>query len=55
MADAAQILRFCSTRLQSLMRTLRLTELDKYTPLVMVADFVTLAASHETGSVIQMV
>ena len=54
LVDAAQVLRFCSTRLQSLMRTLRLTDLDAYTPLVMIADFVTLAASNETGSVILM-
>jgi DNA excision repair protein ERCC-2 len=55
LTDAAAVLRFCSTRLQSLIRTLRLTDIDTFTPLVMITDFVTLAATHARGLVILMV
>jgi hypothetical protein len=55
LVDAMHVLPFCSTRLQSLMRTLRLTDLDSFTPLVMISDFLTLAATHELGMTILMV
>jgi DNA excision repair protein ERCC-2 len=48
-SDAAQCLKFCSTRLQSLLRTLRMPDLEVFHPLTLIADFVTLIATHEKG------
>ncbi|KAL5490523.1 RAD3 [Sanghuangporus weigelae] len=42
-------LRFCAERLQSLVRTLELTNLDEYAPLQKVANFATLVATYEKG------
>lgn len=41
--------RFCTERLQSLVRTLELTELDEYHALQKVAGFATLVATYEKG------
>ncbi|KAL5511873.1 RAD3 [Sanghuangporus vaninii] len=42
-------LRFCAERLQSLVRTLELTNLDEYASLQKVANFATLVATYEKG------
>ncbi|KAG8969485.1 DNA-dependent ATPase of the nucleotide excision repair factor 4 complex [Tulasnella sp. 419] len=42
-------LRFCAERLQSLVRTLELTNLDEYYALQKVASFATLVATYEKG------
>ncbi|KAL5533347.1 RAD3 [Sanghuangporus sanghuang] len=42
-------LRFCAERLQSLVRTLELTNLDEYAALQKVANFATLVATYEKG------
>ncbi|TDL27469.1 DNA repair helicase [Rickenella mellea] len=42
-------LRFCAERLQSLVRTLELTNLDEYSSLQKVANFATLVATYEKG------
>jgi DNA excision repair protein ERCC-2 len=42
--------RFCAERLQSLVRTLELTNLDEYSSLQKVANFATLVATYEKGS-----
>jgi DNA excision repair protein ERCC-2 len=41
--------RFCTERLQSLVRTLELTGLDEYHALQKVASFATLVATYEKG------
>ena len=41
--------RFCAERLQSLVRTLELTQLDEYHSLQKVASFATLVATYEKG------
>ena len=43
--------RFCTERLQSLVRTLELTGLDEYHALQKVASFATLVATYEKGRV----
>ena len=45
----AGLLRFCAERLQSLVRTLELTNLDEYSTLQKVANFATLVATYEKG------
>lgn len=42
-------MRFCYSRLNSLLRTLEITNLEEYSPLVRVADFATLVASYANG------
>ncbi|KAG9105049.1 DNA-dependent ATPase of the nucleotide excision repair factor 4 complex [Ceratobasidium sp. 370] len=42
-------LRFCSERLQSLVRTLELTQIDEYSALQKVANFATLVSTYEKG------
>jgi DNA excision repair protein ERCC-2 len=42
-------LKFAHDRLQSLLRTLQITNLDEYTPLQMVANFATLVSSYSKG------
>ena len=42
--------RFCAERLQSLVRTLELTNLDEYASLQKVANFATLVATYEKGA-----
>ncbi|KLO18845.1 DNA repair helicase [Schizopora paradoxa] len=42
-------LRFCAERLQSLVRTLELTNLDEYNSLQKIANFATLVATYEKG------
>ena len=42
-------LRFCAERLQSLIRTLELTNLDEYSSLQKVANFATLVSTYEKG------
>ncbi|KAI5122977.1 hypothetical protein M0805_006856 [Coniferiporia weirii] len=42
-------LRFCAERLQSLVRTLELTNLDEYASLQKVANFATLVSTYEKG------
>lgn len=43
--------RFCAERLQSLVRTLELTNLDEYNSLQKIANFATLVATYEKGRV----
>jgi DNA excision repair protein ERCC-2 len=50
----AKILKFCTSRLNSLLRTLELTELDKYSPIGIVCDFATLLGTYNEGFVIIM-
>ncbi|KAH7343463.1 hypothetical protein B0J17DRAFT_176935 [Rhizoctonia solani] len=42
-------LRFCAERLQSLIRTLELTQIDEYSSLQKVANFATLVSTYEKG------
>ena len=42
-------LRFAYTRLNSLLRTLQVTDVGDFTPLQLVADFATLVATYPTG------
>ncbi|KAG8703306.1 DNA-dependent ATPase of the nucleotide excision repair factor 4 complex, partial [Ceratobasidium sp. 394] len=42
-------LRFCAERLQSLVRTLELTQIDEYSALQKVANFATLVSTYEKG------
>lgn len=46
MADTKP-LRFCTGRLNSLLKTIEITNLDKYQPIGLVADFATLASTYE--------
>jgi DNA excision repair protein ERCC-2 len=45
-------LRFCYSRLNSLLRTLEIVRLDDFTPLSLVADFCTLVGTYSDGFVI---
>jgi DNA excision repair protein ERCC-2 len=47
--------RFCTERLQSLVRTLELTGLDEYHALQKVAGFATLVATYEKGGIADIV
>ena len=42
-------LRFCYDRLQSLLKTLEITDTDDFTPLQLVADFATLVGTYARG------
>ena len=42
-------MKFCYTRLASLLRTLEITSLDEFTPLTDVADFAALVATYDEG------
>jgi DNA excision repair protein ERCC-2 len=46
MADTKP-LRFCTGRLNSLLKTIEITNIDKYQPIGLVADFATLASTYE--------
>ena len=43
------ILKHFSTRLHSLLRTLQCTSIDEYTPIILIADFVSIAATYSKG------
>lgn len=45
----SKVFRFCAERLQSLVRTLGLTNLDEYSSLQKVANFATLVSTYEKG------
>jgi DNA excision repair protein ERCC-2 len=45
-------LKFACTRLNSLLRTVQVSDVDECTPLQLVADFVTLMATHPQGFLI---
>mmetsp|Transcript_22971 Transcript_22971/g.44782 ORF Transcript_22971/g.44782 Transcript_22971/m.44782 type:complete len:876 (-) Transcript_22971:153-2780(-) len=42
-------MRFCYSRLNSLLKTLEVTDLDEYTPIQLLANFVTLLATYTKG------
>jgi DNA excision repair protein ERCC-2 len=46
--------RFCTSRLNSLMKTLQLTEMDKYTSIGIICDFFTMLGTYTDGFVIIM-
>ncbi|RYG55295.1 hypothetical protein EON66_05640 [archaeon] len=45
-------LKFAYSRLNSLLKTLQITNVDEFTPLQLVADFATLLATYSTGFVV---
>lgn len=47
-------LKFAYDRLQSLLRTLRITQLDEFSPLQTVTNFCTLVASYKSGFIVLM-
>ncbi len=47
-------LRFCTSRLNSLMKTLQLTEMDKYTSIGIICDFFTMLGTYNDGFVLIM-
>lgn len=46
--------RFCTSRLNSLMKTLQLTEMDKYTSIGIICDFFTMLGTYNDGFVLIM-
>jgi DNA excision repair protein ERCC-2 len=49
MEDQARALRFSYDRLQSLLRTLRITDMDEFTPIQQCTTFATLLATYDKG------
>ena len=50
MEDQARALRFSYDRLQSLLRTLRIAELDDYTSIQLCTNFAALLATYDKGA-----
>jgi len=48
----AKTLKFCYERLRSLLNTVRVTNLDEFTPLTLVADFCTLVGTYWDGFIV---
>lgn len=45
----ARTLKFCSTRLNSLIRTLELPDISQFSPISVIADFATLVGTYNDG------
>ncbi len=48
----AKSLRFCTARLESLLKTLEVSDIDQYAPLALVADFASLVSTYAQGFLI---